>query len=170
MNCRAFDGLGHFVQLVNQGRSGFFDATLDHHRIGTCGHTLEPVPVGRLRQDRGSRWTIPDHVQGLGCDCADNLYTEALELVPELDLLDYTEAIWVTFGLPNSYSNTTLRFYCPSVTLPVSASLLMPVRIALLKTSPQVLLFAAILRFTNFQQCGKNDHHFVFRYIPGWGR
>jgi len=87
------DLLGDLGQLLGSGFDGLLDAALQRHRVGTGGHVLETFAVDGLGQHRGGGGAVTSDVAGLAGDLADQLGTDVLIGIRELDLLGDGHAV-----------------------------------------------------------------------------
>ena len=81
------DVLGQAEQLLGDDLDGLLDAALETHRVRTGGHVAQALADHRLGEDRGGRRTVTGDVVGLLGDLLDELRTDLLVGVLELDLL-----------------------------------------------------------------------------------
>src|SRR4051794_13241810 len=81
------DVLGHVQQLLRDGLYGLLDAPLQAHRVGTRGDVAQTLAHHRLCQDGRGGGAVTRDVVGLLGNFLDELGTDLLVRVLELDLL-----------------------------------------------------------------------------------
>jgi hypothetical protein len=86
-------GLGDLLQLLDHADDCLVDAALEVHRVHARGDELHPLAHDRLGEHRRSRGAVAGDVGGLGGDFLHHLRAHVLELVLELDLLRYRDAV-----------------------------------------------------------------------------
>ena len=92
-NCRDLSDLllgvdlgGHVVDRANRSIDCNLDALLQRHWVGASGHVAQALANYRPRKHGGGGGSVAGNVVGLLCDLFDELGTDALVGVFELDL------------------------------------------------------------------------------------
>src|SRR6204780_4745292 len=85
--------LAELAQLLDRRRHGLVDAALDVHRVAARGDGLEALADDRLRQHGCRGGAVSGFIRGVGRDFLHHLRAHVLELVLELNLLRYRDAV-----------------------------------------------------------------------------
>src|SRR4029453_14201320 len=90
---RTADLLGALLDLLDHVDNGLLDAALEIHRIHAGGDCLQAFAYDGLSEHRRGGGAVARGVVGLGRDFLQHLRAHILELVFELDLLGYGDAV-----------------------------------------------------------------------------
>jgi len=93
ISCLGLHLLGVVQQRSGHGLDGLLDAPLEGDRVGAGGHVAQTLAHQRLSQHGGRRCAVAGDVVGLLGDLLDQLGTDLLDRVLQLDLLGDGHAI-----------------------------------------------------------------------------
>ena len=88
------DGLGHLLEVRDNGCHCFLDAALHVHGVGACGHVLHAFAVDGLGQHSRGRGAVAGHIRGLARDFANELGAHVFIMVLELDFFCHGHAVF----------------------------------------------------------------------------